>query len=170
MFDVLQVVSVLLTAVAVTTALAHALELPGKMRLSREEYFAVQRIYYPGFTIAGIGEGLAPIATAMLLFLTPTDGAAFWLTLVALVGLLGMQAVYWTVTHPVNKLWLEGQQLSAVSSGFFSADPARRSGSAPTASRSVADWQEPRDRWENSHLARAGLAVLSLVALVIAVS
>ena len=114
MFDILQVVSVLLTAIAVATALAHALELPGKMRLTRDEYFAVQHIYYPGFTLAGIGEGLAPVATAILLFLTPRDGPAFWLTLVALIGLLGMQAVYWIVTHPVNKLWLEGQQLSAV--------------------------------------------------------
>jgi hypothetical protein len=170
MFDILQVVSVLLTAIAVTTALAHALELPGKMRLTRDEYFAVQRIYYPGFTLAGIGEGLAPVATAILLVLTPRDGAAFWLTLVALLGLLGMQAVYWIVTHPVNKLWLEGQQLGAVGSGFFSADPARRSGSVPTTTRAVEDWQEPRDRWEYSHVARAGLAVLSLVALVIAVS
>jgi hypothetical protein len=34
MFDILQVLTVLLVAVAMALALAHALELPGKMRLT----------------------------------------------------------------------------------------------------------------------------------------
>jgi hypothetical protein len=101
MLDVLQVMSVVLVAVAMAPALAHLLELPGKLRLSRETYLAVQPIYYPGFTIsAGIGETAGPISTAVLLFLSPAGSAAFWLRLVALLGLIGMQAVYWIVTHP----------------------------------------------------------------------
>jgi hypothetical protein len=40
----LQIASLLLVSVAMALALAHALELPGKMRLDRETYFAVQRI------------------------------------------------------------------------------------------------------------------------------
>jgi hypothetical protein len=36
--------------VAVAMALAHALELPGKFRLSKEEYLRIESIYYPGFT------------------------------------------------------------------------------------------------------------------------
>ena len=35
-------------------ALAHALERPGKMRLSKE--LAIQPIYYPGFTFGGTAE------------------------------------------------------------------------------------------------------------------
>jgi hypothetical protein len=35
MFDILQVLTFLLVAVAMALALAHALELPGKMRLSK---------------------------------------------------------------------------------------------------------------------------------------
>ena len=175
MFDVLQVLSVLLAAVAMATALAHALELPGKLRLTRDEYLAVQPIYYPGFTIAsGFGEVPAPVATAILLFLTPFGSAAFWLTLVALLGLLGMQAVSWVVTHPVNRYWLrdrlrqEADTRPGFASRFFLSDPAARSRLA--VEDLPADWTALRDRWEYSHAARAALALVSLTALVIAVS
>ncbi len=46
----------LLVRVTAALSLAHALEWPGKMRLTREQYLAVQPIYYPGFTYAGICE------------------------------------------------------------------------------------------------------------------
>ncbi|GJD18012.1 hypothetical protein RIVM261_029680 [Rivularia sp. IAM M-261] len=93
--------------------------LPGKMRLNKEAYFAMQPIYYPGFTIGGgIGEFGGLISTIILLFFTPYLSAKFWLTLVALLGLIGMQAVYWLFTHSVNKFWLENEKLSSFSSGF----------------------------------------------------
>jgi hypothetical protein len=53
MFQILQILTTVLVAVAMVPALAHALEYPGKMRLSRDAYLTVQPIYYPGFTIAG---------------------------------------------------------------------------------------------------------------------
>ena len=31
-----------------------------------------------------------------------------------------MQAVYWLFTHPVNKFWVEGENLDRFSSRFFS--------------------------------------------------
>ncbi|MGH8719251.1 MAG: hypothetical protein ACREV0_09985 [Burkholderiales bacterium] len=72
MFSVLQVLTVILVAVAMALSLAHALELPGKMRLSKDAYFTMQPIYCPGFTIGGaIGEAGGMIATFVLLFLTP---------------------------------------------------------------------------------------------------
>jgi hypothetical protein len=56
-FSGLQVLTVILVAVAMALSLAHALELPGKMRLTKEVYYAMQPVYYPGFTIGGgIGE------------------------------------------------------------------------------------------------------------------
>ena len=126
MVRVLQALTLILVVVAMVPALAHGLELPGKLRLSRDAYFAVQAIYYPGFTIAGIAEPLAIISTVILLILTPRGSVDFWLTLVALVGLIGMHAVYWLFTHPVNNFWLQGEKLSRVSSGFFSFASARR--------------------------------------------
>jgi hypothetical protein len=64
----------------------------------------MQPIYYPGFTIAGgLGEAGGMTSTSILLALTPLGSADFWPTLVALLGLIGMQAVYWLFTHSVNK-------------------------------------------------------------------
>ena len=95
MFSILQILTVVFVAVAMALALAHALELPGKMRLSKETYYAMQPIYYPGFTIGGISEPVGIILTIILLFLMPLGSVDFWLTLIALIGLFGMQAVYW---------------------------------------------------------------------------
>jgi hypothetical protein len=78
---IIQVVAVFLASIAMSLAMAHALELPGKLRLSRENYIATQTIYYPGFTIGGIGEGLSMVAALALLLLTPTSNPAFWWTL-----------------------------------------------------------------------------------------
>ena len=101
-FNVLQVVTVLLVTLAVVPALAHALELPGKLRLDKAAYLTVQPIYSPGFTFAGVGEPGGLIATTVLLWLTPQGTLGFWLTFVALLGLITMHAVYWVVTHPVK--------------------------------------------------------------------
>ena len=80
MFVALQVIAVLLVAGAMALALAHALELPGKRRLAKEQYLAVQTIYYPGFTVGGFAEPLGLLCLLVLLVLTPAGGKAFWLT------------------------------------------------------------------------------------------
>src|ERR687896_1653801 len=163
MFSVLSVLTVMLVAVAMALALAHALELPGKMRLTQDAYYAMQPIYYPGFTIGGFAEPGGMILTIILLFFTSLGSADFWLTLVALLGLIGMQAVYWLFTHPVNKFWLQGEKLSGFSSSFFSfasaSRPGRQSETHPV------DWTDLRDRWEYAHVVRAGLSAVSFIAL-----
>jgi hypothetical protein len=164
MLEVLQVFAVVLTGRAVVPALAHALELPGKMRLEQDTYLTVQTIYYPGFTVAGMAEPLSLMATLAAVLLTPPGGDRFWLTVVAAVGLIGMQAVYWLVTHPVNRVWLQGKRLSRMGFGFFSF--ASGSGS----DRGELAWTNLRNRWEYSHVVRAILALLSLTALVLAMS
>jgi hypothetical protein len=167
-FGILQILSVILVAVAMALALAHALELPGKLRLDKESYYAVQPIYHPGFTFGGsVGEVGGTISTIVLLFLTPLGSAGFWLTLAALLGLAGMQAVYWLFTHPVNKVWVEGENLDRFGSGFFSfgANQSRLGNETRPP-----DWTRLRDRWEYSHVARAGLAFVSLISLAIAIS
>ena len=77
--QILQIISIVLVAIGMALSLAHALELPGKLRLSRDAYLAVQTIYYPGFTIGGlVGEPGAIAATIILLALTTYGTAAFW--------------------------------------------------------------------------------------------
>lgn len=167
MFSILQILTVVLVAVAMALALAHALELPGKMRLSKETYYAMQPIYYPGFTIGGISEPVSIILIIILLCLMPSGSMDFWLTLTALIGLFGMQAVYWLFTHPVNQFWVEDESLDLFSSGFFSFGANRSQLENKTR---PPEWAELRDRWEYSHVARAGFALVSLIALVTTLS
>ena len=158
MFQTLQSVTVILAALTMAQMLAHALEFPGKRRLDRDTYLKVQAIYYPGFTIGGAFEPLSIIAAFALLLFTPLGTASFWLTAAAFVGLTLAHAIYWVITHPVNKVWVQDMQLGKSGSTFFGAGSSTAAG----------DWTELRDRWEWSHVARAALALASLVALVVA--
>jgi len=158
MYGLLQVVTVMLVAVCAALSGAHALELPGKMRLDEPTYRAVQRIYYPGFTIGGAAEPLAVVATGLLLFLTPAGTMAFWLVLLAFLAMLAMMAIYWLAVHPVNKHWMEGQAVSASAAAFF--------GKGTSAGRQPG-FEELRSRWEYAHVARAVLTGAGLLSLVI---
>jgi Domain of unknown function (DUF1772) len=166
MFTVLQITTVFLVAISMALALAHALELPGKLRLDKKAYYAVQSIYYPGFTIGGIGEAAGTIAAIILLFLIPRTSVDFWLTVVAVIGLIGMQGVYWIVTHPINQFWVEEVKLNRAGARFFAfgTDRTRRDNNLPL------DWTKLRNRWEYSHVVRAACALVSFVALLIATS
>lgn len=158
MHGLIQVVTVMIVMVPAALSGAHALELPGKMRLDEPTYRAVQRIYYPGFTIGGAAEPLAVVATGLLLFLTPAGTGAFWLVLFAFLAMLAMVAIYWLAVHPVNKHWMEGQPVSASAAAFF--DKATGTGRQP-------GFEELRNRWEYAHVARAVLTGAGLLALVI---
>src|SRR5215467_4219475 len=101
MLHTTEIISILLVALAMAPALAHLLEFPGKKRLTKDAYLIVQPIYYPGFTVAGgIGEVGGLIFVFVVLLLTPRDTPAFWLRLLALVAMLGMEIVFWLFTQP----------------------------------------------------------------------
>jgi hypothetical protein len=152
------IVTLLLVAITMALSLAHALELPGKLRLKEATYKSVQTIYYPGFTIGGFAEIGGIIALVIVLYLTPYPGARFWWTLTALVFLVAEHATYWLVTHPVNNFWVQDVATSKLAATFFSMLPRKQSG----------DWRDLRDVWEASHVARAGLAMLSLISIAVA--
>ncbi len=170
LLHITQILAIILVALAMAPALAHAFEFPGKKRLSREAYLAVQAIYYPGFTLLGVGEPAGLIAVIILLVLTPSDSGAFRLTLIALFGLLGMQAVYWALIHPINKYWLQQGNVTPGKLGgvFFSQIPQAEPAAEPQ--RGEDNWRTLRNRWEYAHIARAVLASLSFVAIVLAAS
>jgi hypothetical protein len=164
MLQAIQIISILLVALAMVPAVAHLLEFPGKKRLGKDAYLTVQPIYYPGFTIAGgIGEVGGLVFVVVTLLLTPPGTPQFWLTLAAVLGMLGMQIIFWLFTQPVNKFWLQSTTLGSFGGVFFSVGAAHdRDPGEPE------DWKEIRDRWEYSHIARAGFAVLSFLLLVVA--
>lgn len=154
-----QVVCIVLAAIAMALPLAHALELPGKMRLGKDAYLSVQQIYYPGFTVGGIAEPFGILMLLALLVFMPPPGARFWWAVAAFVSLIAMHLTYWFVTHPVNSFWTKDIQLSGFGATFFSLFAPDISGS---------DWTRLRDVWEYSHVARAALGMLSLIFLTIA--
>ena len=160
MLQVWQVITLMLVAVTMALALAHALEYPGKMRLAKAEYVATQAIYYPGFTLGGIAEGVGVLALAILAFLMRGRGTAFWLSLGSFAALAAMQAVFWTLTQPVNRFWVKDIHMKRAGARFFGLAARRTNGREP-------DWTELRDQWERSHIIRAVLGVVALLFLTI---
>jgi hypothetical protein len=156
MLRYLFIFSILLTTVGVALSLAHALELPGKLRLDEATYRKVQTIYYPGFTIGGVSEPVAILATLLLLLFAPGD--RFWLIVVALALLVVGHAVYWLVTHRVNKAWIADQPMTGAGASFFGVGGKAHRGS----------WTELRNLWELSHVARAALQFAGLILLLLA--
>lgn len=160
MLEPAEIVAAALVGLSACMGLAHVLELPGKLRLTEEEYRIVQPIYYPGFTIGGfIGEFGGILVTAALVGITPKPSPALWLRAAALAALLAMHGVYWLMTHPVNKFWLADQPVRGAGRSFFAL------GSQP---RPRGDWRNLRDQWEMSHVIRAVLALLGLSLLLTA--
>lgn len=155
MIQTLSVIALLLVAITMGLACAHALEFPGKQRLDEPTYRAVQAMYYPGFTVGGlVGEFGSLVLLPVLLFLTPFGTHRFWWVAAALGLLVAGHLTYWLVTHPVNSVWLKGTRLSGAGALFFSLS-----------SGGDADWRRLRNVWEYSHVARACLAVAGFVAL-----
>ncbi|HEY2755903.1 MAG TPA: DUF1772 domain-containing protein [Pseudolabrys sp.] len=118
MLVVYKTATVIVVAIAMALSLAHTLELPGKLRLNKEQYLAVQPIYYPGFTIGGIAEPLGMLMIFGLILLMPTGMGAFWLTVSAFAAVVAMHALYWLMTHPVNNFWLKDTELGHTGAGF----------------------------------------------------
>ena len=161
----LQVLTVILVAVVMGMALAHALEYPGKMRLQRHDYLVTQSIYYPGFTVGGASEPLGIAATLLLLILTPHDNPAFWWTAAALLAMAATHAVFWAVTQPVNRYWVGQLRLTSAAQKFFSVEENAGQGSIL-----LDRWEGLRNRWEYSHITRAVLAATGLITLTVAVA
>lgn len=165
MFVAYQVLTILGLVIAVALALAHALELPGKLRLPKDQYLAVQQIFYPGFTIGGVAEPLGLLLLIGLIVLTPFGSNSFWLIGGAFLALAAMHAAYWLLTHPVNNFWLKDVKLKTAGAAFFGL--GSRVGDRST---HEPDWTQLRDRWEYSHFLRTALGMASLILLVTAIA
>jgi hypothetical protein len=105
------------------------------------------------------------VSTLALLLATGTRDPAFGWVLLAFLALLAMHAVYWLATHPTNKFWLKDQELRGLGAGFFALGGG---GKAIAEANPDAIWTALRNRWEYSHVARAALAAIALLALVVA--
>src|SRR6266850_3277449 len=167
MFVVLQIVSIFLVSIAMSLSWRMRWSFPASSGWTRKPNVPCRRSTIPVFTFGGFSEGLGIVALLAVLLMTPTESAAFPWTLIGFIAFVAMHSAYWIITHPVNKFWLKDQDLKGFSAGFFRFDPLKRHGQKHDAEET---WKSLRDRWEYSHVLRAVLAALALVALAVAIA
>lgn len=136
---ILQLLSMLSTAIAMAAAWAHLLALANKMKLPKEEYLIVQKIYR-GWALIGIVAVVALVSAAALAVVQRGEGAPFHFALAASVCIAINLAIFFAVTFPVNKATKNWTILPA-------------------------DWESLRRRWEYSHAVGAILYLLALTSL-----
>ncbi|MGE0700917.1 MAG: hypothetical protein AB7O57_17605, partial [Hyphomicrobiaceae bacterium] len=99
--DLALFLAIMSTAVALGGALAHLLELPGKIALDRERYFIVQRIYDGWWQLAYV-LGLQFVTMLAALVMARDRPRVRSLVVAAILGLVAAQAVFWIWTQPAN--------------------------------------------------------------------
>lgn len=143
-------ITLILSALVTGMAFCHALELPAKMQYSAAQYITIQNSLYVAFGPPNIGawiEIAAPLAAIALAIFVRKRRPAFRLTLVAIaLMLLSFPVIFFAFTEPANRI-------------IRSATPESIS----------INWEQLRDQWEYSHLARFFCHLGALSALVISV-
>jgi hypothetical protein len=100
----LRMSSVLSTAVAMTAAVAHLLELPAKRRYEPSLYVRLHRTLYWNFgRVAGPAEAVAVLTTALLAALRGRSASGAALPATAVTCLTVAHAAFWTIVNPVNR-------------------------------------------------------------------
>lgn len=140
--DVAFFVALMATALAMGAALAHALELPNKIALSRDHYFIVQQIY-AGWDRLAYLLGVELLAILAVLILYWREPKVQLPALLALSCLFAAQIVFWAFTFPANQ-----------ATANWTNQPE--------------DWEALRAQWEFSHLAGAVFQTLAMAALIVA--
>lgn len=128
-------ITLILSALVMGMAFCHALELPAKMQYSAAQYITIQNSLYVAFGPPNIGaviEVAAPLMTIALAILVHKRRPALQLTLVAIaLMLLAFPVIFFAFTEPANQI-------------IRNATPELI----------PANWEQLRDQWEYSHLAR----------------
>jgi hypothetical protein len=140
---IIQFLSLLFAALALGPAMAHLLELPNKINLSREDYLTVQQIYR-GWNLLGIVVAAALISALALTITLRREQRAFVFALIGLLCLVGTQVVFWTYTYPANQITNNWTMLPD-------------------------NWMQLRRQWEYSHATSAVLNLLALCSLIASV-
>lgn len=144
-FSLLRFSSIMSTAVTMSAAFAHFMELPAKMNYDGPLYAKLHRTLYPNFgRVAGIAEIIAVITTAAFAWkVRQKQPGSFPAVTAAATGLAIAHGAFWICVEPANK---------NIASWDLDAIPP--------------DWKHWRDQWEYTHAARAALVTGALAALV----
>lgn len=131
--------SLLFAALALAPAMAHLLELPNKINLSRDDYLIVQQIYR-GWNLLAVVVFGALLWTLALTITVRHDRKAFIFALIAFLCIVGTQIVFWTYTYPTNQVTNNWTVLPE-------------------------NWTALRRQWEYSHATSALLNLLAMISL-----
>lgn len=143
MVRIVEFASLVLLAICLMPAGAHVFEMPGKMAMDRDAYFAAQAIYN-GWALFGIAIGLGMAALIVLTWLVRGSGLTVWFAGAAAVLLLAGFGWFFLRVYPMN-----------VVTQNWTVVPE--------------NWQAVRARWESGHAVNAALTFLSFLALCLAV-
>ena len=135
-------VVLLSTAVTLGAALAHLFALPNKIGLPSEDYFVIQSIY-AGWAQIGYAIAVQLVAMLAAMAFSRRQPRVFRFTVAAALCLAAAQIVFWTFTYPAN---LATENWTTIPD----------------------NWDALRRAWEYSHAAGAGLQILAMAALILA--
>lgn len=140
---IVEFASLVLLAICLMPAGAHVFEMPGKMAMDRDAYFAAQAIYN-GWALFGVAIGLGIVALIILTWLVRGTGLPRWFAGAAAVLLLAGLGWFFLRVYPMNVVT---QNWTVVPD----------------------NWQAVRAQWESGHAVNAALTLLSFLALCFAV-
>jgi hypothetical protein len=132
-------ITMILAALTLAPLMAHLLELPNKMNLSRDSYLTVQGIYR-GWNLLGILEFATVISSTILFILTIKNKKPLRFILFAFLCFDLALILFFTFTYPANRVTNNWTILPQ-------------------------NWQQLRNEWEYSHAARAVLYIIGLILL-----
>src|SRR5262245_60093481 len=122
---IIRFLAVIVTGLAVIAPAAHLFELPGKIKMSEQDYFVVQRIYL-GWWMVGLFLPAALILNVVLAIAVRADRTALVLACIAAALIVLNLAIFMIWTQPVN----------TVTNNW---------------SVRLENWQALRTQWEYSH-------------------
>jgi hypothetical protein len=147
MMNILRFLTIMLTALSMSAAFAHLLEMPAKLAYGGALWLDLLQTLYPMFgKVSGVCEIGAVVAAAVLVVAVRKRRRAFPWTLLAASCLAAAHAIFWIWVSPVNAALV----------------PLSPETLPP-------DWERLRDQWEFAHASRAVLQIVALAALVISI-
>jgi hypothetical protein len=140
--------TILITSISMSAAVAHLLELPAKIKYDGRMWLTLlQTLYPPGFgTIGGYSEAIAVIMVLILTFLVRRRRPAFGWTVFGAICLIATHAAFRIWVQPVNTTLLP-----------------------LTPDTLPENWIHLRNQWEYTPSMRAILQLFTLSALVISI-
>jgi hypothetical protein len=139
----LQVIAVVLVALCLVPTGAHLLEMPGKMAMGKDAYFATQLIYN-GWALFGIVEAAAIVATLLVAWIERGQPMAMGFAAASAGLIVASLVAFFSLTYPGN-----------VATSNWTVAPD--------------NWEGLRHNWEVGHATGAVLTFLSLLAATISV-